>query len=895
MSRTIRRWSLVVFLILGFASLLPNSVLAATGRIGGRIVDAESGDLLVCANVIIEGTSMGAASRADGTYLITGVPPGIYTVKVMMMSYMDGYRESVRVEADRTTELDFRLDVTSVMVIDPVLVEEQHRDIHIDQSSSVTSISTGDLKVRAIDTVEEAIATSPGVTFLGGQIHVRGGRTSEVKYYVDGTQVTSPFVAGNSMDLSLASVSDIDVLSGGFDAEYGNAQSGIINFVTKEGNGKYSGMVKYMTDDFGAPDKTYYDMDNVLVGLGGPLWGKNLFFYLSGEASWSDTYLSTNEHRTPYEIGPLSFHDRQRNSYSGQAKVTYMMGATRKLGLEYLFSSSRFDLYDHAFSRSGYWSEHNEEWWPWAIDPTYTYYAGPEHTPNVVQKHTTYKLSWRHMLGAGTFYDARLSYFVSRETRKVKDKEPWEYNPVYFDNDNYLDPMNRFFAIRGDSPLWRRYATGMLTFRTDLTSQVSKAHQIRTGFTGNYYDLDMFEALYPSRTDPEGVYHDRYHLYSWGGAVYIQDRMSYEGMIINAGLRWDVYDPGRAAVINASMRQTVLMEGAHKAAIGSRLVQQLSPRLGMAYPISDRQVLHFHYGRFYEIAPLSYLYSYSGQQVTAGGTIVGNVFLRPQTTIAYEMGIEHQLSRNLSLDATIFYKDIFGLVGTDLETNQQSSSSRIAHTYFNKDYGSVRGFELSLNKRFARRFAGSMSYTFSRATGSSSSERLGYQVAQDNYTREPITELPLDWDQTHVLSGNLYVSEPGVWGVNLDCNWASGAPYTPTDLDQREIEPELINAARLSSTLEVNLKADKRYKVYGQEFMLFLQGDNILDNRNIWLLAPGRENGNYQAAYTMDGVLGGAYNEADVVESSNDRFIALHDPEVYQPGRRFKMGIQIDW
>ncbi|MCK4546405.1 MAG: TonB-dependent receptor [Candidatus Eisenbacteria sp.] len=896
MSRAIYMWSPIVCLVLGLALLAPTPACAAVGKIAGIISDAESGDPLAYANVIVLDTQLGAASRADGKYLISAVPEGTYTLKIMMMGYQDGIKENVRVEPNRTTVVDFQLGMTVFENLIPTVeVVEERKDIHLEESGSVKTIDVDDIKVRSIDTVEEAIATTAGVTFHGGQIHVRGGRSSEVKYYVDGTQVTDPFVGGTSLDLSLASVSDINVLSGGFDAEYGNAQSGIINFVTKEGGNNYSGMLKFMTDDFGAPDKTYFNTDNVLVGFGGPLWGRNLFFYLSGEATWSDTYNNAHEYRNRYDLGPITISDRQQNSYSGQAKFTYFFSPTKKMGAEYLFSKNRFDTYDHAFSRTGYWSPEREEWWPWAKDSTYTYFAGPEHTPNVEQLHETYKLSWRHTLSAATFYTARASYFISLEERKVKDKNPWEYNPVFFSSDNYLDPMNRFFVIRGDSPLWRRYRTGMLSMRADLTSQVSRSHQVRTGFIGNYYDLDMFEAMYPSRTEPNGIYHDKYHLYSWGGALYFQDKMRYEGMIVNAGIRWDFYDPGRTAVINASMRRTVLMEGAHKATIGSRLVQQLSPRLGMAYPISDRQVLHFHYGRFYEIPPLSYLYEYNGQAVTSGGTIIGNVFLRPQTTIAYEMGLEHQLTRNLSLDATIFYKDIFGLVGTDMETNQESSSSRIAHTYFNKDYGSVRGFELSLNKRFSRRFAGSLSYTYCQATGSSSSERLGYQVALENFTREPITELPLDWDQTQVVSANIYLAEPGVWGMNMDFEYATGVPYTPRELKDKEIEAEQINSARLPSTVEINLKADKRMKIYGQEFSFFLEGRNILDQKNIWLLAPGRQNGNYQAAYTMEGIEGGAYNLADVVESSEDRLIPLHDPETYYPGRRFKVGISVDW
>ena len=895
MSRAHCGWGPVALLTAGFCLALAGPALAGVGKISGQVVDAETGEPLSYANVVILDTVLGSASRADGTYLILNVPEGTYTVKVMMMGYGDAVEGNVTVEPNRTTIIDFKLGETTVMEIPTVEVVEERKEIHLESSASEKTIDTDDLKVRAIDTVEEAIATAAGVTVHGGQIHVRGGRSSEVKRYVDGTQVSDPFVAGTSLTLSMASVSDISVLSGGFDAEYGNAQSGIINFVTREGGNSYSGMVKYMTDDFGAPDKSYYNMDNVLLGFGGPLWGRNLFFYLSGEARWSDTYLATGETRNTYELGPISLHDRQVNRYSGQAKMTYFFSPTKKLGAEFLMSRSRGDLYDHAFSRTGYWSPLHEEWWPWPKDSTYTYYAGPEHTPNVKAVHETYKVSWRHTVSAATFYTARASYFVTLEERKVKDRDPAQYNSAYYTSDYYLDPMNRYFFITGDSPLWRRYRSGMLTLKTDVTSQVSKSHQMRSGIEFNYYDLDMFEAQYPSRTEPTGRYHDIYHLYSWGGAAYIQDRMRYEGMIVNAGVRLDLYDPGRKAVMNENLRYVWSGLGAHKTTLGSRLVSQLSPRLGMAYPISDRQVLHFHYGRFYEIPPLTYLYEYNGQQVTGSGTTVGNVFLEPQTTIAYEMGVEHQISRSLALDVTIFYKDIFGLIGTSLQQNQGGSSAPTAYSYFNKDYGSVRGFEMTLNKRFSYRFAGSLSYTYSQAKGSSSSERLGYLAAIGDFTREPITELPLDWDKTHVISANLYVAEPGVWGVNLDFEYASGVPYTPQELEDKEIPAEQINSGRLPETIDVNLKAEKRYKIYGQEFSLFLEGRNILDRKNIYLLAPGRTNGNYQQAYTMEGIVGGAYNLADVVESSEDRLIPLYDPESYDPGRNFKVGISVDW
>ena len=241
MTRALRRSSPVLSFLFGVTLLASCPAFAASGKISGTVVDAETGDPLPYANVIVLDTQLGAATRGDGKFLIQAVPEGTYTLKVMMMGYQDGLMEDVRVDANRTTVVDFQLSETTVMVIPTVEVVEERKDIHLEESGSVQTIDTDDVKVRAIDTVEEAIATTAGVTFHGGQIHVRGGRSSEVKYYVDGTQVTDPFVGGTSLDLSLASVSDINVLSGGFDAEYGNAQSGIINFVTKEGGNNYSG------------------------------------------------------------------------------------------------------------------------------------------------------------------------------------------------------------------------------------------------------------------------------------------------------------------------------------------------------------------------------------------------------------------------------------------------------------------------------------------------------------------------------------------------------------------------------------------------------------------------------------------------------------------------------
>jgi outer membrane receptor protein involved in Fe transport len=164
--------------------------------------------------------------------------------------------------------------------------------------------------------------------------------------------------------------------------------------------------------------------------------------------------------------------------------------------------------------------------------------------------------------------------------------------------------------------------------------------------------------------------------------------------------------------------------------------------------------------------------------------------------------------------------------------------------------------------------------------------------------RAPITELPLDWDQNHVISANLYISEPGLWGCNVDWSYSTGGPYTPMMPREREVRASLINSERLPSRSTVNVKADKRWKIAGQEVSLFLEGRNILDRRNIQTLSPGTwpgGSGNYTAYYTTEHRLGGAYDEGELLGLADVIYIPLNDPRVYATPRNFRVGVSFDW
>jgi len=889
----------VLILLLLIASVLGQEV----GRITGTVVSATDGKPLAYANVLILGTGMGTFVKENGRFAIEGVPPGTYTVKVMMMGYAAQTKENVVVRPNETTELRFELKETVVMEVPVVEVKGERPAVDTERTQTKRTIDTKEVAVRSINTVEDAIATQAGVVLEQGEIHIRGGRSGEVKQYVDGIQISDPFVGANAMELSLASLSEIEVLSGGFDAEYGNVQSGVINLKTREGGTSYSGLVKFMTDDYGAPDKTYFNYDDLAIGFGGPLFTTDLRFFASGEVVFTDTYLKTLEPRQQKKLwGFIKFRERQSNRYSGQCKVTYFFSPTKKLSLEYLASGEKYDFYHHAYSRVGYWSEAHQHWWFEPLDSTYSLYIAPAHTPDITNSHRSVKLVWRHTISPSSFYTMRLGRYTTLHKEVVLDKKPFEYVTPNF-NDR-VDPENRYYVVQGDYPHWQRYHTTMWTGKGDMTITKGTTHQIKFGTEAHFYRLEMEDLLYPSLDAPLGIYTDIYKFHCWDFSAFIQDRIKFEGMNLRVGLRLDMFDPGKDAVqaYNRFIESTGFRR--KPTSFFKRTEWQISPRFGVSYPISERDALYFNYGRFYQIPRLEVLFQFLGQ--TEQGLLpFGNPLMDAETTIMYEVGVQHQFTQTVVGDIALFYKDIFGLTGTepadlteDSEFIQRYGPTATPVVYVNLDYGSVRGIEFKLSKRFSHHFQGSITYTFSKATGSSSNELQGANVVSGAMDRAPITELPLDWDRNHVISANLYISEPGLWGCNIDWSYSSGAPYTPMLPREREVRAALINSKRLPARSVVNIKADKRYKIAGQEVSLFLEGRNILNRKNIATLSPGSwpgGNGNYVAYYTTEGRLGGAYDLGELLGLTEVIYIPLNDPRVYSPPRNFRVGISFDW
>lgn len=865
-----------------------------SGVIKGRITDS-TGQPVAHTSVLILGTDWGAKSDSDGIYEIKHIPVGTYALKAKNVGWIEQTRTGVQVDDDETVAIDFQLKRTFIQMEDWIEVIDTRPEID-PNSRKGYEITTSEAENLPIDELMDLIDLKPSVVVRAQEIHVRGSRAGEVQHQIDGIPVGDPLVGGG-ISLATLAVQSTELIVGGFEAKYGNLQSGVINYKTKEGSEKFEGEIYYLTDDYGQPDNTFDNLDRLFVGVGGPTPIKDMTFYVSAEGTYQDNYPQTSERRNKRKVlNFISVGDRKNNNVRLQGKLAYRAGPSDKLTAEFINNDSRFDEYIHSWSREGYVQTfldttrtgdivlRHGRWSPTKVDSTYVYYNAAAHTPDHRNVFRQAKVVWTHTADANTYYSVRVarSHFIA-DTR-VSGKQPWEYDGAS-DRDfyyNYYDgESSDFFVSWGDYPTFSHRDTRVLTGKFDLTAKRG-AHTFQTGLEATYNDMRYMQVDRPYQTNTAneiGATRTRYHYYNPEGAFYIQDRWDFEGMILNIGLRYDVLSVGEQIPISD---------------VRERVKDQLSPRVGIAYPISDRDVFSFHYGRVSQFPDRRHIFD---NRDVLDGRVRGNPNLENETTVTYEAGIQHLFSELVRGQFAVYYRDIFGLLTTD-EFPVLGSVGNIP-VRVNRDYASARGFEASLRRSFANNFQTEVNYAFGVATGVGSDPDAR---RSQNFSYLPISEQALPWDVRHSISTQLYIARPGSWGAGIVWQFATGFPFTPIERTTRQLEPEVVNSRRLPSQTSLDIQAEKYYSLWGQRFRVFLQSRNVLDSRNITILAPDNEvagtalRGNdYVIYYTETGRAGGAYIGDDMNGDGVEDFVALNDPRVYGDPRSVRVGVSLSF
>ena len=1027
-----RRGAIIVATIVSLLGLASN-VAAQTGTVTGKIVDKD-GKPLAYANVILVGTTLGAMSLSDGKFTIVGVPAGTYTLRAMMMGYKNNEKPNVTINAGQAESLTFSMEQTIVAQTQVIEVRGERPMVEVTESKVTASVDEQQLQTMPVDDVLEAVGLKAGIVKTGDDMHVRGGRSNEVQVQIDGVPVSDP-LGGGSVDVGMLGTSGSEIVSGGMDAEYGDAQSAVINIATKEGGAAFGGEFRYFTDDFGRQDKTYTNFDRMSLGFGGPTWWKNLRYYVSGEATWSDTENTTIEARPEHKITDwLKFRQRQSSSYNMQGKLTYKMSRMKVDG-EAIYSESRFDNYYNNWNVDGYvgkiwrfqglaysvppepgqveimefttirtinhgpWAEikdtatrerqlnirpiivqdlvrrddgtqeiitytnfraadlrvgnnvatvvwdeairatdgtilnykswslfdgYQRQWsdfQPYITDPdgadsSYVQFNSATNTPETLSKNLQLKMGFSHNITSKLLYTLKFSRLDLQTESSVLDangnlKAPEEFStaglPVTLPDGSYIssgvtvpawytDDNSPYFVTAYDYPFYTDQRSLQYLFRGDVTSEQFKGHRIRTGLQLIYNDLRDDERVFPAqqRENPEtgitqqGLNVNIYENFNYEGAVYMQDKWEYEGMVVNAGLRYEFFDVGNNAEIlisNADIDPNV-----------EEFKSNLSPRLGVAFPITDRDKFFFHYGRFTQWPSRVYLFR-TQDPVGSTGTL-GNPNLQPELTVSYQAGISHQFTDDIAGNFVVFNKDIYGLISSTQVTDDSTGIQ--SFRFINRTYASSRGLEISLEKRLTRRLGFEVYYTYSFADGVASDADFGRSA--QGLTHLPTEEYPLDWDQRHTFNVTLRLQDRNKWGVTAIYSYGSGLPWTPVDRFARLADPTLENSLRLEPTHKLSLQGRKLFNVYGRELTLFFEGRNLLDEDVLLpggtspgafpgMEAAGMDQGSY---LTETGQYGGAFLQ-DINDDGLDEFNPVFDPTIWETHRLWRLGLGFEF
>jgi len=276
-----------------------------TGKITGKITDNTSGESLIGVNVVLITTTMGTATNKDGDYSIIHIPAAKYTVSATYIGYKTVVVRDVIINANHTTKLNFSMEISAIEG-DEITVEAERPIIVRDQTATTITMEEEKLNNMPINSFQDAMTTMAGVVENENSesgIHFRGGRTGEVTFLVDGFVVEDALYGEMGMDISQSAISELSVITGAFNAEYGEAMSGVVNIVTKEGRSDYSWNVRGVTDNFLNTEINDWDQSRIEGSLSGPLLPFNpdlATFFISADRLNTRTSLWKN--KLPFDV-----------------------------------------------------------------------------------------------------------------------------------------------------------------------------------------------------------------------------------------------------------------------------------------------------------------------------------------------------------------------------------------------------------------------------------------------------------------------------------------------------------------------------------------------------------------------------------------------------------------
>ena len=923
-----------------------------TGKISGTVKDAETGEALPGVNVVLVGTIQGAATDVDGYYFIVNIPPGTYSVTASMMGYRSVRKTEVSVTADRTTPLDFDLKMTTIEGEEVTIVAEREI-VPMDVSSSHISAEIEDIvEVPLVTDLGQYISLQAGVK---GDL-IRGGGLDQTQFMMDGLMVVDNKANKPMMMVNLSAVKELNVIKGGFNAEYGNVRSGLINVVTKEGSPstyhssidfrispahlKHDGVSIFDPENYYL--KPFLDPAVCWVGTKNGSWDEKTQSRYTEFRGWnavSEALLSdqdqTND-RTPEEcrdlflwrhraegsdalmpnnyeeltgreshegeyghkpdwnldasfggpvpligkyLGNLSFFISYRNNWemfaiptsreyykeeNAQLKLTSRLSPSMKLTFSGLYGEINTVARD---SRGSDLDGYLTSGWDMFNTRTVTgeAYGDGEgiHTywPSSNNPYDVYRsmlgISFDHVLSPRTFYNIRITHANSknfcngpnffRDTTTVRcfgntpiDEVPYGFKGI--EGAEYMEDGMLAAGFASEARDWSEVNTYNVKF--DLTSQVDKYNQVKFGLDFNYDNIDVQYAGirmgWPVNSWEAAWDYSPYRL-----GAYVQDKLEFEGIIANFGLRLDYNEPNcdwytvdRYSKYFQKEFKDVFTEITPAEPAEGHM--KLSPRLGISHPISANAKLYFNYGHFYSMPTSTSMYKIDYGTPVTGIRAIGNPNAALPRTVAYELGVEYNVADLFLIHLSGYYKDVSDQTGNVQYTDYLGSVDYSITE--NNNYADIRGFEVRIDKRWGKWITGWLNYDYMVTTSGYIGRQHYYQDLREQALyglQNPYQERPL---ARPIFRSNITFRTPDGWGPSVGkmkplsnfnisplITWEAGNYIEWDPLETYKLKQNL----QWKGTYNIDLRISKLTQ-FGKYYMtLFLDINNVFNIKNL--------------------------------------------------------------
>lgn len=819
-----------------------------TGILYGRVHDSETNVSLPGVNIIIAGTTIGSVTDSSGEFQINYLSAGEHEVRFSLIGYSTVVVKHVIILPDRRNRLDVRMNQSAVE-LGVVEITSQKPLIQKDHAATSYSISRQKIEDLPISSFKDIVGLQPGTTLEG---NIRGGRINEVIYLIDGLPAQDLISGGLGSSVPRSSITGLTIYTGGFEAEYGNALSGVINVVTKSGTDAHTLETRVERDKFlpNSITSQHSNKTEAELTLSGPLVRGKLTYFSANSLTLSDSRWWQDFNR--YFSSPI---DRE---FAGISKLEYDISPRLRLDAQAIYSVRRW--HDYEFS--------------WRYNLT----GLPDRSRSSAR--TTVSLS--HILSNTAHYQVTLSR--QSQVSKIGDDrftnviEPYEYDFFL----RYIVRGTRHWRAINDQTTW--------TMKGEFTTHLRRMHMVKAGADIHFHtiasDILKFEPqlTYFGKPIPDAPmlnFSTSYAYKPGSGSVFVQDRVQFDrdGSTFSAGLRWDFLDPtaDRPIVEFIPVRENEFRQQVIGRAKAS-FKHQISPRLSFSAPAGASTFFFVNFGHYFQFPLFEYLYSGINPVSLREGSrnvLTGNPDLEPERTVAWEIGFKRAINDRMVGSFTYFQKTTANQLDTKtlVPFDSKSAGDFGFASYVNNSEARATGVEFVLTRERDTWLNGTISYSLMYTEGISEYADQRLNFAQWGFPLHP-KKFPLSWDQRHTAKIDAEVT--ALWGIrgNVNILYHSPRPYTyfPTRDGYTPLDSSkafLPNNRRMDHVIIVNMKVMREFErvwIGKSRVVLYADIRNLFDTRNIrWIDSNGR--------------IGGE----------------LDDPGAFHEPRRMKLGARIEW